>query len=181
MIRINLLGVKDKKRLKGIHYEILIFLLVLALIGVGYYFVNNDLNNKITSLNKEIVHLKRELRKLQKIKKEVDLFKRKKNELQKKIDIVKKLKSGQKGYYKILTTIEDVLPEDIWISSFNFSNYNLKLKGFSLRTSSINEFILNLYKTKMFSNIDLKYVKKRTVENIDINEFSISAKVSLGG
>ncbi len=181
MIRVNLLGVKEKRKLKGIHFEILVFLLALCIIGVGYYVVNNNLNNKITSLNKEIVHLKKELRKLQKIKKEVDAFKRKKNELQKKIDIVKKLKEGQKGYYKILTTIEYALPEDIWVSSFKYNQNNIKLICASLRTSSVNEFIMNLYKTKMFRGIDLKVVKKKTVENIDINEFSINAKVVLGG
>jgi type IV pilus assembly protein PilN len=181
MIRVNLLGVKEKRQIKGIHVEFLIFLLILCGISIGYYVVNNNLNNKISSLNNQKNHLKRELRKLQKIKREVDAFKRKKDELQRKINIVKRLKRGQKGYYKILTTLEYALPEDIWVSSFKYNNGRLQLTGASLRTSSVNEFIMNLYKTKMFQGIDLRFVKKKTVENIDINEFSIDAKVLLGG
>jgi type IV pilus assembly protein PilN len=181
MIRVNLLKVKDKKPLKAIHAELLILIVALAIIGAGYFILNNNLNNKISSLNRETNRLQHELRKLQKVKKQVDAFKKKKNELQKKIDIVKNLKKGQKGYYNLLITLEYALPEDIWISSFKLKGKQLKLDGASLRTSSVNSFIINLYNTKMFNNIELKTVKKKTVDNIDINNFSITANIVLGG
>jgi type IV pilus assembly protein PilN len=181
MIRVNLLKVKEKKPLKAIHAELLIFLIALVLIGVGYVFLNNNMNNKISLLNKETSKLQHELKKLQKVKKQVDAFKKKKDELQRKINIVKTLKKGQKGYYNLLITLEYALPEDIWISSFKLKGRQLKLDGASLRTSSVNKFIINLYNTKMFNNIELKTVKKKTVDNIDINNFSITANVVLGG
>jgi type IV pilus assembly protein PilN len=181
MIRVNLLKIKEKKRLKAIHAEIIVFLIAISIIGAGYFILNNNMNDKITMLNHEANKLQRELRNLQKIQKQVNAFKKKKEELQKKINIVKSLKKGQKGYYNLLITLEYALPEDIWISNFKFSGKQLQLNGASLRTSSVNKFIVNLYNTKMFNNIELKTVKKKTVDNIDINNFSITANIVLGG
>lgn len=181
MIRVNLLGVKEKKQLKAIHAEVLIFIIAVGMIAAGYVVINDNLNNQVVSLNSEVKRLQMDLKKLQKIKKQVDAFKKKKNELQKKIDIVKNLKKGQKGYYKLLTTLEYALPEDIWISNLKYKGSNIVISGASLRTSSVNEFIINLYNSKMFNGIELKVVKKKTIDNIDINDFSISANVVLGG
>lgn len=181
MIRVNLLGVKERKQLKAIHAEVIVFVLAIGLIVAGYIVINSNMNHKIMSLNSDVKRLQTELKSLQKVKKQVDAFKKKKNELQRKIDIVKNLKKGQKGYYKLLTTLEYALPEDIWIKNMKYSNNKITMSGAALRTSSVNEFIVNLYNSGMFTGIELKVVKKQTVENIDINDFSISANVVLGG
>lgn len=181
MIRINLLASKKRKKLnKGI-YELILFLMIVGFLVASCFIINSSLDNQILIAKNEISKLDREFKRLSKIKKEVDGFKKQKEELQKKIDLVKRLKQGQKGYYEILRNLEYAMPEDVWISNFDFKNDSLNLNGSSLRTASINEFILNLYATKMFDNIDLKIVKKITVENIDINDFSITAKVKIGG
>lgn len=181
MIRINLLASKKRKKLnKGI-YELILFLMIVGFLVASCFIINSSLDNQILIAKNEISKLEREYKRLSKIKKEVDGFKKQKEELQKKIDLVKRLKQGQRGYYEILRNLEYAMPEDVWISNFDFKNDSLNLNGSSLRTASINEFILNLYATKMFDNIDLKTVKKITVENIDINDFSITAKVKIGG
>lgn len=181
MIRINLLASKKRKKLnKGI-YELILFLMIVGFLVASCFIINSSLDNQILIAKNEISKLDREFKRLSKIKKEVDGFKKQKEELQKKIDLVKRLKQGQKGYYEILRNLEYAMPEDVWISNFDFKNDSLNLNGSSLRTASINEFILNLYATKMFDNIDLKIVKKITVENIDINDFNITAKIKIGG
>lgn len=181
MIRINLLASKKRKKLnKGI-YELILFVMIVGFLVASCFIINSSLDNQILIAKNEISKLEREYKRLSKIKIEVDGFKKQKEELQKKIDLVKRLKQGQKGYYEILRNLEYAMPEDVWISKFDFKNDSLNLNGSSLRTASINEFILNLYATKMFDNIDLKTVKKITVENIDINDFSITAKVKIGG
>lgn len=180
MIRINVLSTKKKRRINKAIYELLLFMMVVAFVVASCFLVNSSLNTQILIVKGEIAKLDREFKRLTKIKQEVDGFKKKKEDLQRKIDIVKKLKSGQKGYYKILTTLEYSMPQDLWISKFDYNNGSVNITGSSLRSSSVNEFITNLYSTKMFSNIDLKVVKKVSIENIDINEFNITANITLG-
>ncbi len=138
---------------------------------MGYFVLNSNLNTKITMLKIKIQKLDREFKKLKKIEKQVNAFKRRKARITKrKSHIVKNLKKGPKGYYSLLITLEYALPEDIWISGFKFSGKKLQLNGASLRTSSINKFIMNLYNTKIFRNIELKTVNKKTVDNIDLTK-----------
>lgn len=181
MIRINLLSAKKKKKINKIVYELFILFSLLVFLGFSIYIVSSSLDNQITIIKNEITKLNTEYKRLQKIKAEVDGFKKKKDDLQRKIDIVKRLKGSQKDYYKIFVNIEYALPEDVWVSNFSLNGNNLDLQVSALRSSSVNQFILNLYETKVFNNIDLKVVKRLSAENIDINDFNITANINLGG
>ncbi|MEF3254279.1 MAG: PilN domain-containing protein [Deferribacterales bacterium] len=181
MIKVNLLGVKKRKKTNPIFIELIIVLALL--LGYVMFFINLNvsLRSELEHYNTEIVALKTELSKLQKIKREVDEFKKRREELQKKIDIVKNLKKGQKGYAPLFINIEKSLPEDVWINNMNYNGTTLSMSVTSLRSSSVNQFIMNMYKTNMFTNIELKVVRKGNVDRVDINNFDIIANVNLGG
>ncbi len=181
MIKVNLLGVKKRKKLDPIYFEIGAFFIVLVVVGVVIFNIHTSMLSQISHYKDQITVLQSELNRLNKIKREIDAFEKKKQELQKKIDIVKNLKKGQKGYAPIFINIEKSLPDDVWVGNLNYNGTTITMNVTSLRSSSVNEFIMNLYKTKMFSNIELKVVKKGNVDKIDINDFSITANVNLGG
>ncbi|KAA0258427.1 fimbrial assembly protein [Deferribacter autotrophicus] len=181
MIRINLLPKKKKFRLQGIYLELFVFFILIVSIIVGIVNINTKLKEQQNLIKREISRLETELRKLRKVDKEVKVLKKRKAELQQKIDLVVRLKQGQKEYYKILTSLEKSLPQDVWIRKLSYGKGQINLEVSSLRSTSVNEFIINMYKSEIFSNIDLKIVRKNQVEGIDINSFTITAKVNLGG
>jgi len=180
MIRVNLLKIR-KKRFSPIYLEILLFVMIIGGLVFSFNLIVQGLNSKIQLIETEINKLNIEYKKLQKVKREVDAFKSQKKELQSKINIIINLKQDQKGYYKLMTELEKSMPDDVWINTFNYNGSSVDISGSSLRTVSINEFIINLYRSNVFSNINLKVVRKKTVENIDINDFSIVADVRLSG
>jgi len=181
MIRVNLVAKKKKFKLKGIYFELLLFVALIVVIVLGIFNINSRLNEQKLLIKREISKLEKELASLKKIDREVKELKRKKEELQRKINLVINLKQGQKDYYLILTKLEQSLPQDVWINKFDYKNGNVNMEVSSLRSSSVNEFIINMYKSEFFKDIDLKIVRKNQVEGIDINNFSITAKVKLGG
>ncbi|ADR19371.1 PilN domain-containing protein [Calditerrivibrio nitroreducens] len=181
MIKVNLLGVKKRKKFDPIYVELALFLISLSLAVFLIFTTHTSLLSEISYYKNENAVLQGELNRLNKIKKEIDSFDKKKSELQKKIDIVKNLKKGQKGYSPLFINIEKALPDDVWIGNMNYNGNIITMNVTSLRSSSVNQFIMNLYKTKIFSNIELKVVKKGSVDKIDINDFSITANVNLGG
>jgi type IV pilus assembly protein PilN len=180
MIRINLLEVKKRRRTDPVLIELLVFIAVVLCGVIFIVNVNFSMRSELDNYNSEIALLQLELNKLKKIKHEIDEFKKNKEILQKKIDIVKNLKKGQKGYAPLFINLEKSLPDDVWIGNVSYNGSIITLNVTSLRSSSVNEFIMNLYKTKMFTNIELKVVKKGNVDKIDINNFDITANVSLG-
>ncbi|TYB34366.1 MAG: fimbrial assembly protein [Flexistipes sinusarabici] len=180
MIKVNLL-LSKKKKFRPVYFELILFLIFIAALVFSFNLVVQGLNSKAQLIQTEIDKLNKEYRELQQVKREVDAFKKKKQELQSKIDIVKKLKQDQKGYYKILTVFEKAMPKDVWVGSISYDGSSINVSGSSLRTASVNEFIVNLYESKIFTNVNLQVVRKKTVENIDINDFSITADIRLGG
>ena len=179
MIRVNLLGRKHKKKIKPIQIELSAFVLAVAAVFAGIMLFNMTVNAKIAYLEEQVNKKQTELRKLQKVKQEVERFRSQMDDIQKKIEIVRKLKEGQKGYYKILTNVEKSLPEDVWTSSISFETNRIVLNCSSLRVSSVNRFVMNLYETKMFSTIDLEKADKKDEETVEINNFIITAGVRL--
>ncbi|PMP72002.1 MAG: fimbrial assembly protein [Calditerrivibrio nitroreducens] len=181
MIKVNLLGVKKRKKFDPIYLELVVFFLCFAFVMFFIFTTHTSLLSEISYYKNENTVLQGELNRLNKIKREIDTFEKKKAELQKKIDIVKNLKKGQKGYSPLFINIEKALPDDVWIGNMNYNGSMITINVTSLRSSSVNQFIMNLYKTKIFSNIELKVVKKGSVDKIDINDFNITANVNLGG
>ncbi|MCD8569490.1 MAG: PilN domain-containing protein [Geovibrio sp.] len=71
------------------------------------------------------------------------------------------------------------MPDDVWVSSLNFEGNKITLGCSSLRVSSVNRFVMNLYETKMFSTIDLAKADKKDEDAVEINNFVITAGVRL--
>ena len=181
MIRINLIGKKRRQKLRPIHIELIMFAAALIVVLVGAYLVNVNFDARIAFLEEEIKVKQNDLKNLRRVKRQVDDFQKKQQELQKKIDLVKNLKQGQRGYYQLLTKIEKSLPADIWLSGFLYDNGQVTLSGSSLHVASINEFIMNLYNTEMFTNLDINVVRKRNQDNLEINDFDLVASVRFDG
>jgi len=180
MVRINLLGRKKKIRLKPIHLELGIFSVVLIVLLVGIYMVDTNLKSRLKILNDEIAILDSRLSKLKKIKAEIDGFEKKRDLIQKKIDVVIDLKKSQKGYYKVLTNLEKSMPDDVWVRSFSFNGGGLGLSCSALKFVSVNEFIVNMFESEMFYNIDINQAKKNDVDAVEVNDFTVNSSVKMG-
>ena len=175
MIKINLIGRKRKKKATPIQVELLVFTSVLAVVFGGIMLFDSTAKAKVAYLEEQVNIRQAEYRKYLNLKREVDGFRRQMDEIQRKIDIVRSLKEGQKGYYKILTDLEKSMPEDVWAESIRFESGRIILSCSSLQVSSVNRFVMNLYETGMFTGIDLERADKKDDLSVEVNNFVINA------
>lgn len=175
MIRINLNGRKRKQKATPFQVELLAFALAVAAVFGGIMLYDSTAKAKIAYLEEQVNIKQAEFRKLQNVKREVDGFRRQMDEIQKKIEIVRTLKEGQKGYYRILTNIEQSMPADVWTDSVRFEGGKIVLGCSSLHVSSVNRFVMNLYETGMFTGIDLERADKKDDLTVEVNNFVINA------
>lgn len=84
MIRVNLLGRKRKKKVKPIQIELSAFVLAVAAVFAGIMLFNMTMNAKIAYLEDQVNQKQTELRKLQRVKQEVERFRTQMDEIQKK-------------------------------------------------------------------------------------------------
>ena len=153
MIRINLVRGKRKKRreLDGGATWIALPLVVLAATIYFHTTVSgriSKLDAEIGKANSEIVRLKKEIG-------EVEKFKARKAELQKKVDIISNLQKGRTGPVRYFEALSASIPEKCWIDTLGVKDEQVTLSGVALNNYTIANFMTALGQTGRFRNVVL--------------------------
>lgn len=160
MIRINLLSegrrpvvarkAKPKLGIGDQDPSVLILLggLVLGLLvsGVMWYL----LHAQTVELDGKIGRAKRELKELEPILREVEDFKAKKTELERKISVIRDLKRQQRGPVQIMDQISQALPDLLWLEQMSVTGTTVTLEGKAFNTNAVATFIGNLRQVPEF-------------------------------
>ena len=170
MIRINLLSegrrpvVARKTRPKisiGDQDPSLYFLgggVALGLLVAGVWWL--ILNGKISAVDADIRVAQREVDELRPILKEVNDFKAKQRELERKISVINDLTLKQEGPVHIMDRVSRALPDLVWLRSMNFRGRTVDLVGTAFNTNAIASFIENLDKVPEFREPDTRDISK---------------------
>jgi len=172
MIRINLIRGKRKKKAQfnAEMMYMLIPVLVLAAVFVHYRVVQgtiDDLNTKITTANREVERLKKEIG-------EVEKFKARKAELQQKVDIISKLQEGRTGPMKVFDAISASIPEKCWIDQLSIKDDKVSLNGVALNNYTIANFMTALGQSGRFRDVVLGSAEQATVMNTKLVKFNLT-------
>ncbi|MEA2693470.1 MAG: type pilus assembly protein PilN, partial [Acidobacteriota bacterium] len=88
--------------------------------------------------------------------KEVDDYKSKKGELERKIKVINDLKLNQRGPVKVMDNISRSLPELLWLDHLTMSASTIEIDGRAFNTNAVANFIENLDKVPEFGEPTLK-------------------------
>lgn len=122
-------------------------ILLGALIAGGQWWM---LNSETKSLDGRIGVAQAEVDALRPILEEVADFKAKKEELQRKIDVITELTLLQQGPVHIMDKVSRALPELLWLTQMNVRGRRVDLVGTAFNTTAIAAFIENLDKVPEF-------------------------------
>ncbi len=170
MIRINLLSegrrpvVARRTRPKisfGDQDPSLFFLgggVTLGLLIAGVWWFT--LNGKIKVVDADIRVAQREVNELRPILQEVNDFKAKQRELERKIKVINDLTLKQQGPVHIMDRVSRALPDLVWLRSMNFRGTSVDLVGTAFNTNAIASFIENLDKVPEFREPDTRDITR---------------------
>ncbi len=158
-------------------------LLVLGtLAALTYWFLlKRSLDEK-----KEIAADRRvEAQKLEAIIKEVEDYQKRKDGLQKRIDLINQLKQNQKGPVRIMDQISRNLPDLVWLDRMEINAGRISLTGRALNPNAVALFVENVSKDPYFEEPQLgtlaQMTKEPVVYSFDMNfAFSYTAKAAPG-
>ncbi|MCL6584489.1 MAG: PilN domain-containing protein [bacterium] len=173
MIRINLLPKRKKKSLsigKELTSGVIFLLLLFGAVALWYH----QLNFKIENLQRQISETKRQIEtsniQIDKIKK----LKEEKKEVERKLNIIKELKSRQKGPAPLLNQLSLIIPDEIWLSSLSSKGSQLSLEGMSLTANNVADFMKSLENTGLLRQIELDKTEQRAIaDNKKVQNFKI--------
>jgi type IV pilus assembly protein PilN len=146
---------------------------LLALGGAWYLQ-----NQKTTDKQAEVAQAQREVDQLASVIKEVEEYKSKKAELERKIGIINDLKANQRGPVRVMDYVSRALPELLWLDSMSMKSDSITVEGRAFNTNAVANFIDNLDKVPEF---DEPMLKTTDLQQGGIYKFRIDFNYSFAG
>jgi Tfp pilus assembly protein PilN len=129
-------------------------------VGGGWWVVEK---NKLSGKRDEVASKTREAQRLESIIKEVEEYQRRKDSLQKRIDLINQLKQNQKGPVKIMDRVSQDLPDLVWLDKMTMSGGLISITGRGLNPNAIANFVEAIKKDPLFEEPDLSSLSQVTV------------------
>ncbi len=171
MIRINLIRGKRKKR-REFNLQSL-YLLVPVLVLVGVFLVHQAMARKVEALESDIRKATARIELLKKEIGEVEKFKARKAELQKKVDIISNLQKGRVGPVGVLDAISAATPENSWIDKMTLQGSNISLDGVAMSNTVVADFMNALTAKGQFRDVVLGSADQATVSGTKLVKFNL--------
>jgi len=189
MIKINLLPVKEEKKRVTLERQIITAVIVLLLTFAGIGYTAYLRKSQIRRLENQIEQSRRELNRLQKIKKKVEEFKRANANLQQKIGVITSLEKGRDWYLQLLDQLAESAPEGLWFESIKTprgsstgSIYNgaWQIRGGALEKDLVSDFISNIeQRKKYFSSANLSKIEMTRKGKVAIPYYRFELSVNV--
>ncbi len=182
MIRINLLLVKKKKKPKPLPGYVVGTVLLTAIIGVGVFFTNTLLAEKIKDLKDTKVKNEQRLKVLRKQLKQLKNYENLVKEVQAKKKIIIDLRKNQAKPVKILLSLNDTLPRGVWFKALTIKTNTIIIEGLAFSNDDIVKYVNNLKAIGTFQSVYLieskrgRYTSKGLPEKITVYSFKIRLK-----
>jgi len=166
MIKVNLLTDQTSKRTKrmvtpevsrGGLAIVAGFIVLVALIGGAWYWVSSE----ITRLEKKQTELKAEAARLAVLKLEIDKYEQDRRLLEGRIEIIEKLKENQSGPLLLINHLIQSMPSDgtLWLTLLDQKGDRVQIKGLSVRSEAVPDFMSSLGRTGYFKTVDLELLE----------------------
>jgi Tfp pilus assembly protein PilN len=134
-------------------------ILLGVLLAGGWWFLKNS---TLKEKQETVANKQAEADRLQAIIKQVDDYTKRKESLQKRIDLINQLKQNQKGPVKIMDRISQDLPDLVWLDRMSMSGGLVSITGRGLNPNAIANFVDNVKNDPLFEEPELNAVNQMT-------------------
>ncbi|HEV2798855.1 MAG TPA: hypothetical protein VGW12_00040 [Pyrinomonadaceae bacterium] len=178
MIKVNLLdSVTDKTSVAAIETRVanprtqgrMVLLVVVALLGMAIVFDWTSANSAHAEATAELKRQEEQAARMEAIKKEQAELEKKTQEIQTRIDAIKKLRASQRGPVAVLSAINERLPKipDFRLESIEQKGEELILKGDSPNEAAVTQFGRSMeFSSGLFSNVSIE-TKRELLDKVN--------------
>jgi Tfp pilus assembly protein PilN len=123
----------------------------LLIAGGWWYMQKRTLAQRQESVAQKQVEATR----LEKIIKDVDDFRKQKDSLEKRINLINQLKQNQRGPVQLMDRVSQDLPDLVWLDKMTVSGGVVTIDGRGLNPNAIANFVENVKNDSLFEEPDL--------------------------
>jgi type IV pilus assembly protein PilN len=180
MIRINLIPVEEKKRVKGLG-EFIIGVFILLAVLLLLVSANLIQNKRIADVHHKITGVKKQIAKLEDVKKKVEDFKTKNKELEERIKAIAILEENRTGPLFIMDSLAAAMPDRAWIDKFSEKANIAQMDGMAWDEITVADFMKKLQSSPYFQNVELKVIKTKEIQKLPLKNFVVESKLNYSG
>lgn len=151
--------------------------LLLLCIPVGLYFYEGSIVNEKTAILAEkqtlLNNVSGQVAKYGAAEQVVKQLHEEKAKLAGQIDIIKKISGKRSKKLKFLKTIQNTIPETVWIKKVEFKDENVDIIGRSTNTDSMQEFVRTLNSSGVAKEVINEGFNKVKIGQVEIYEFKL--------
>ncbi len=177
MIHINLLPSRASQKKDKMRGQLLALLLALIFTAGACGVVYSSLQNQVDDMKAEIARKEQRLQSLKKTLGEVAEFKKKKDELVGKLNVLDQLKQAKGGPVHLLDQLSLSLSEKLWLTSFKEAGGAITLSGLAFNEEMVAQFLKNLEASPNYKNVELQVIEQANQSGVRVNKFNVVAKV----
>lgn len=179
MMEINLLPHREARRAADLRETVAVLVLGLVVIGGGIFLVDQGVKSDLETAQANVMQLEADIERYGPQKKLVSKFKKRKKQLQSKLDIIKSLERARNGPVRVLDELSSSVPDRLWLTSIKTKGKGIKLAGQSLDTGVVADFLREMNASPYFKNVDLdKTSGGKVVQGVRLVNFEIRADMS---
>jgi type IV pilus assembly protein PilN len=184
MIRINLLSGRrtagskkaiELRKFLAITGGILGLVLVVGL-GVGYM-----LDSRLDKLAQQRAIIQQDLTALKSKAAEIANFESDRDAFERKIDVIKQLRTNQSQPVMLLDQVARNLPERAWLLRMEASGNELTMVGRAMGNSDIVEMMRRMKQVEVIDNLQLVESRRISEKGLSAYEFTLTGQLTKGG
>lgn len=180
MIQVNLLPVRESRRLAELRQQAMQMLLALIVTTAAMGFVYAALGSRIVKIEQRVRQMQADIEELAPQVAWVTDFRMKKSELEQKLLVIERLEAARTGPVRILDEIAVHTPERLWLESLETRGRELRLAGESMDNDLVAAFLRALGSSTRFESVDLEstQLEKNREGELKLVRFRIDALLS---
>jgi type IV pilus assembly protein PilN len=187
MMKINLLKQSKKtvtQKELTIYKQLAIGGAVILVIIAILIFLEVNIRSKMTATKNNIAQLNQKLVRLNKIVDEINNFKKMKDQIKDKLDIINKLETNRLAEVHLMDELSKCIPYDpasvlskkLWLVSMQQHDNLIGMDGVALDNATLAQFMDNLSKDPYFSDVNLAKTEQIKSSDLLLYKFSLSCK-----
>jgi type IV pilus assembly protein PilN len=176
MIRINLLPKQKRVSVTNVEKEFVLFLLLIVFMAASLFSFNIWMQEQVGALRSEKKQkeglratLQVKVDKVNSIKKDLD-------EIQRKIQIIKEVRTRQGLPIQFIDeVVRTIPPEKIWFESFTMDGKGaISIKGVAMDNQAFALYVNNLRQSLFISSVVTQKTSRREIQGLGLVEFSFN-------
>lgn len=179
MIEINLLPHREARRVADLRESVAVLGLGLVLVAGGIYFVDQGAEEELGRAQNMVRQLEADIKRYRPQEAKVKKFRVKREQLEDKLAVIDSLEKARSGPVRILDELSRNTPERLWVTDLSTAGRRIEMKGESIDTGVVADFLRNLNSSTFFRNVDLDRTEGgKTKKGVKLVNFVITANLA---